>query len=43
MAGNIPIIGGIGAAVVGVMFILFFTPAGISQEDYSLSVEPTKE
>ena len=43
MASKIPIIGGIGAAAAGVLFILFFTPVGISQEDYSLSVDPTKE
>ena len=43
MASKIPIIGGIGAAAAGVLFILFFTPLGISKEDYSLSVDPTKE
>ena len=43
MASKIPIIGGIAAAVAGVVFILFFTPTGISQEEYSLSVDPTKE
>jgi hypothetical protein len=43
MVNKIPIIGGIGAAVAGIIFVLFFTPAGISQDEYSLSVDPTKE
>ena len=43
MVGKIPVIGGIGAAVAGIVFVLFFTPTGISQDEYSLSVDPTKE
>ncbi len=43
MTSKIPIFGGIGAAVAGIVIVLFFTPSGISQEEYSLSVDPTKE
>ena len=43
MASKIPIFGGIAAAVGITVFVLFFTPAGISQEEYSLSVDPTRE
>ena len=43
MASKIPIFGGIAAAAGITVFVLFFTPAGISQEEYSLSVDPTKE
>ena len=43
MVSKIPVIGGIGAAVAGIVFVLFFTPTGISQDEYSLSVDPTKE
>ena len=43
MVSKIPIIGGIGAAVAGIIFILFFIPTGLSQDEYSLSVDPTKE
>ena len=43
MASKIPIFGGIAAAAGIAVFVLFFTPAGISQEEYSLSVDPTKE
>jgi len=43
MVSKIPIFGGIGAAVAGMVIVLFFTPSGISQEEYSLSVDPTKE
>ena len=43
MASKILILGGIGAAISGMVFVLFFTPVGLSQEEYSLSVDPTKE
>ena len=43
MVNKIPIIGGIIAAVTGVLFVIFFTPNGLTQEEYSLSVDPTKE
>ena len=43
MANKIPIFGGIGAAIAGVAFMLFFTPNGLTQEEYSLAVDPTKE
>ena len=43
MANKIPIFGGIAAAAGIAVFVLFFTPAGITQEEYSLSVDPTKE
>ena len=43
MANKIPIIGGIMAATAGVAFVIFFTPNGLTQEEYSLSVDPTKE
>ena len=43
MASKIPIFGGIAAAAGITVFVLFFTPAGIAQEEYSLSVDPTKE
>ena len=43
MANKIPIFGGIGAAIGGVAFVLFFTPNVLNQEEYSLSVDPTKE
>ena len=43
MVSKIPVIGGIGAAVAGIVFVLFFTPTVISQDEYSLSVDPTKE
>ena len=43
MVNKIPIIGGIIAAVTGVVFVIFFTPNGLTQEEYSLSVDPTKE
>jgi len=43
MASKIPIFGGIAAAIAGIVFVLFFIPSGISQEEYSLSVDPTKE
>ena len=43
MASKIPIFGGIGSAVAGIVFVLFFTPSAIFQEEYSLSVDPTKE
>ena len=43
MVSKIPVIGGIGAAVAGIVFVLFFTHTGISQDEYSLSVDPTKE
>ena len=43
MANKIPIIGGIVAAAAGVVFVIFFTPNGFTQEEYSLSVDPTKE
>ena len=43
MANKIPIFGGIGAAIAGVAFMLFFTPNVLNQEEYSLSVDPTKE
>ena len=43
MVNKIPIIGGIIAAVTGIVFIIFFTPNGFTQEEYSLSVDPTKE
>ena len=43
MVNKIPIIGGIIAAVTGVVFVIFFTPNGLTQEEYSLYVDPTKE
>ena len=43
MANKVPIIGGIVAAVAGIVFVIFFTPNSITQEEYSLSVDPTKE
>ena len=43
MVNKIPIIGGVIAATAGIVFITFFTPNGITQEQYSLSVDPTKE
>ena len=43
MANKIPIFGGIIATITGVAFVLFFTPNGLTQEEYSLSVDPTKE
>jgi len=43
MASKIPIFGGIAAAAGIAVFLLFFTPVGIAQEEYSLSVDPTKE
>jgi hypothetical protein len=43
MANKIPIFGGIIATITGVAFVLFFTPNGLTQEEYSLAVDPTKE
>ena len=43
MVNKISIVGAIAAVVAGIVFVLFFTPTGISQEEYSLSVDPTKE
>ena len=43
MANKIPIIGGIIAAVTGIVFVILLTPNGLTQEEYSLSVDPTKE
>jgi len=43
MANKIPIIGGIITATAGIAFVIFFTPNGLTQEEYSLSVDPTKE
>ena len=43
MVNKIPIIGGVIAATAGVVFVIFFTPNGLTHEEYSLSVDPTKE
>ena len=43
MVNKIPIIGGVIATTAGVVFVIFFTPNGLTQEEYSLSVDPTKE
>ena len=43
MVNKIPIIGGVIAATTGVVFVIFFTPNGLTQDEYSLSVDPTKE
>jgi len=43
MGSKIPIFGAIGAGVVAVIIVLFLTPSGISQGEYSLNVDPTKE
>ena len=43
MESKIPIFGAIGAGVAAVIIVLFFTPSGISQGEYSLNVDPTKE
>ena len=43
MANKIPIFGGIIDTITGVAFVLFFTPNGLTQEEYSLAVDPTKE
>ena len=43
MVNKIPIIGGVTAATAGVVFVIFFTPNGLTQDEYSLSVDPTKE
>ena len=43
MVNKIPIFGGISAAIAGIVFVLFFIPNSLTQEEYSLSVDPTKE
>ena len=43
MVNKIPIIGGVIATTAGVVFVIFFTPNGLTHEEYSLSVDPTKE
>ena len=43
MASKITIFGGISAAVGGILVVLFLAPTGITQEEYSLNVDPTKE
>ena len=43
MVNKIPVFGGIAAAIGIAAFFLISTPAGLIQEEYSLSVDPTKE
>ena len=43
MGSKIPIFGAIGAGGAAVILVLFLTPSGISQGEYSLNVDPTKE
>ena len=43
MVNKIPDFGGIAAAIGIAAFFLISTPAGLIQEEYSLSVDPTKE
>tara|TARA_Y100000590_G_scaffold280130_1_gene314727 strand:- start:1131 stop:1511 length:381 start_codon:yes stop_codon:yes gene_type:complete len=43
MMSKIPLFSGIGAAVVGVIVLIIFSPSGIAQEEYAISVDPTKE
>ncbi len=43
MVNKIPVFGGIAAAIGITAFFLISTPAGLIQEEYSLSVDPTKE
>ena len=43
MMNKIPIIGGVIATTAGVVFVIFFTPNVLTQDEYSLSVDPTKE
>jgi hypothetical protein len=43
MVNKIPVFGGIAAAIGIAAFFLISTPVGLIQEEYSLSVDPTKE
>ena len=43
MVNKIPVFGGIAAAIGIAAFFMISTPAGLIQEEYSLSVDPTKE
>ena len=43
MVNKIPIFGGIATAIGITAFFLISTPTGLIQEEYSLSVDPTKE
>ena len=43
MMSKIPLLSGIGAAIVGIVVLLLFGPSGIAQEEYAISVDPTKE
>ena len=43
MVNKIPVFGGIATAIGIAAFFLISTPAGLIQEEYSLSVDPTKE
>ena len=43
MVNKIPVFGGIATAIGITAFFLISTPAGLIQEEYSLSVDPTKE
>ena len=43
MVNKIPVFGGIAAAIGIAAFFLISTPTGLIQEEYSLSVDPTKE
>ena len=43
MVNKIPVFGGIAAAIGIAAFFLISNPAGLIQEEYSLSVDPTKE
>ncbi len=43
MVNKIPVFGGIATAIGIAAFFLISTPVGLIQEEYSLSVDPTKE
>ena len=43
MVNKIPVFGGIAAAIGIAAFFLISTPTGLIQQEYSLSVDPTKE